>query len=296
MKIIRLGFTESGLLLLNYTHRYVELSPDSKIQLLHNMKWLINWLYTTSGYYDKEVEGSNKNFTDSAYTANLDKLIEHWEIAVNGCEETQLMFHNGFISEMYNCIKEPFLHHYQIKNIQLFYETNQIIDRMPEYYEKIPHYYEKMRGKKILVVSSFAELCVQQYITGNVDKLGLGFPHVERVVGVTTPYCFLNKGPHNSYFETLTYIFEEIKKADFDVAVLGCGVYGHMLTHLIHSELEKDSIYLGGCVTNLFGILSTREKNGGMGKYIKTNEFWILNIPDEYKPLDYKEIEDGCYW
>jgi len=26
------------------------------------------------------------------------------------------------------------------------------------------------------------------------------------------------------------------------------------------------------------------------------NEYWILKIPDEYKPANYNDIEDGCYW
>ena len=75
--------------------------------------------------------------------------------------------------------------------------------------------------------------------------------------------------------------------------MLGCGAYGHMLTHKIHSELNKDAIYVGGTITNLFGILSSREM-----KYtdLKHNEFWITQIPDKYKPSNYKSIEDGCYW
>jgi predicted protein tyrosine phosphatase len=29
---------------------------------------------------------------------------------------------------------------------------------------------------------------------------------------------------------------------------------------------------------------------------IKNKDYWILNIPDEYKPDNYMMIEDGCYW
>ena len=62
------------------------------------------------------------------------------------------------------------------------------------------------------------------------------------------PYCFLNNGPHNNYHETLEYIFDKIKEVDFDVALLGCGCYGHLLCHKIHNELNKDAIYLGGSI------------------------------------------------
>jgi len=249
---------------------------------------LTNWLYTTSGYYDNAVKGSKFNFNSSAFTENFDKLIEHLATAVKDCSETQFYVHDGFIRSLFEKLKDKFQNHYGIQNLKLLNDTK-TIDRLPLYFEKI-------QGRKVLVVSSFAELCVQQYNSGNVYKLGIGFPTVTGVVGVTPPYCFLNMGPHNNYFETLTFIFEEIKKADFDVAVLGCGVYGHMLTHLIHTELKKDAVYIGGCVTNVFGILSSREKDVGMGKDVQLNEFWMLTIPDKYKPPNYKNIENGCYW
>jgi hypothetical protein len=69
-----------------------------------------------------------------------------------------------------------------------------------------------------------------------------------------------------------------------------------MLTHKIHSELNKDAIYIGGPVTNLFGILSSRELKHGMGKDVKLNEYWITSIPESFRPKNYKNIEDGCYW
>jgi hypothetical protein len=161
--------------------------------------------------------------------------------------------------------------------------------------EYLPKLINKIQNKKILVISSFSELIKQQYNSGNVYKLGIDFPTVKGVDGVTTPYCFYNNGPHTDYFETLESIFEEVKQKDFDIALLGCGAYGHMLTHKIYSELSKDAIYIGGCITNLFGILSKREKPR-MINDVKINEYWILNIPEEYRPPNFEGIENGCYW
>lgn len=290
MKITRLGMTESGILLLSFANNYCNVDPTVKLHIRKHIVSLTNWLYTTSGYYDKAVPGSKFNFTEAACTTrNFGKLIRQWEMAVHGCEEAQFYFHDGFIRALFENIKNHFQNHYGITNMVVLNETK-TIDRMPKYYAHIAN-------KKVLVVSSFAELCVQQYTSGNVHKLGISFPAtVKEVVGVTTPYCFLNTGPHRDYFETLDAIFEEIEKADFDVAVLGCGVYGHMLTHMIHKELGKDAIYIGGCVTNLFGILSSREKNLGMGKDVELNEYWLLTIPEKYRPANFKDIEDGCYW
>ena len=103
----------------------------------------------------------------------------------------------------------------------------------------------------------------------------------------------MNNGPHNNYHETLEAIFNEIKTIDFDIALLGCGSYGHMLCHLIDKELKKDAIYIGGSIQTIFGILSSREKKCSN---LPVNEYWITQIPEEYKPPNYKMIEDGCYW
>ena len=66
-----------------------------------------------------------------------------------------------------------------------------------------------------------------------------------------------------------------------------------MLCHKIDRELHKDAIYLGGSIQTIFGILSSREKQHSNLPY---DENWIIDIPEEYKPKDYKMIENGCYW
>jgi hypothetical protein len=66
-----------------------------------------------------------------------------------------------------------------------------------------------------------------------------------------------------------------------------------MLTHKIHTELNKDAIYLGGYIQKIFGIKNQRNNEH---VDINANNYWITEIPDEYKPQNYKLIENGCYW
>jgi len=288
MKITRLGMTESGLLFLNWVYKNVNLKPEDKQIVMKNIMNLTNWLYTTSGYYDKSVNGTKFNFDHTALNDNYYKFIEHLEISVKECKESRFYFHDGVIMNLYNQLKVPFTTHYKITNMVLLNNTKSIDNIAPTF--------NLMRGKRVLTISSFTELMKQQYASGNVYKLGIDFPIVQSVDGVTTPYCFLNNGPHNNYFETLDSIFNEVKQKQFDLAIIGCGSYGHMLTHKIHKELNKDAIYIGGTVTNLFGILSSRELKYGMGKDVKLNKYWITSIPESYRPSNYKNIEDGCYW
>ena len=48
----------------------------------------------------------------------------------------------------------------------------------------------------------------------------------------------------------------------------------------------------------MFGILNRRSKFylNIDNKELENKEYWIMEIPDEYKPLNYEKIEEGCYW
>lgn len=285
MKIVRLGMTESGLLFLTFASKNLQLHPEEKKAISKYILSLTNWLYTTSGYYDKTVPGNNFNFDVRALNKNFMEYMNHLKIAVANCKETQFYFHDGFIRSLYERNKEQFINHFHINNFNLLNDT--------KFSSRINRVYDEMKGKKILVVSSFATLIEQQYNSGNVLKLGLNFPDTLGIEGVTFPYCFQNNGPDNNYFETLNKVFDMIKEKEFDIALLGCGAYGHMLTHKIHEDLDKEAIYIGGCITNLFGILSAREREH---TDLVSNEFWITHIPEEYRPDNYKTVENGCYW
>lgn len=288
MKIVRLGMTESGLLFLNWICKNIHLNEEQRQIIMKHIMNLTNWLYTTSGYYDKSVKGDKFNFDESCLNKNYYKFIGHLETAVQKCHETRFYFHDGLIMNLYIQFKEQFHNYYNLNNVVLLNNTKSIANIAPTF---------KLIGdKKVLVISSFSDLIKQQYESGKVYKLGIDFPKIHALDCVTTPYCFLNQGPHQNYFETVESIFKEIQTKDFDIALLGCGAYGHMLTHKIHSELKKDAIYIGGPITNFFGILSTRELNHGMGKDIVLNEYWITTIPESFRPSNYKYIEDGCYW
>lgn len=243
-----------------------------------------NWLYTTAGYYDKTVPGNKFNFNVTALNKNYFEFINHLCISVGNCEKAQFYLGKNMI-HLLDKYKQGFLKKYNIVNFQLLNETH--------FYDRIDSVFNYMKNKKVLVISSFDGLVEKQYKSGNVYKIYEKFPQIISLQTIKFPYCFLNNGPHNNYHETLENVFNQIKNIDFDIALLGCGCYGHMLCHKIDGDLNKDAIYLGGSIQTIFGILSSREKTHGNLPY---NEYWITKIPDEYKPPNYKSVEDGCYW
>ena len=287
MKIVRLGMTETELLFLTYLIRNQSavLPSDIKKHISKYIMSMVNWLYTTSGYYDKTVKGSYFNFDVTALNPNYMKFIEHLATSVAGCEQTQIYVHDGLPMSLFEHFKNPFCEYFGITNLLLMNGT--------KFYDRIDSIFDAMNGKKVLAISSFDGLIQKQYTSGNIYKIYEKFPPLAGLSTVKSPYCFLNNGPHANYFETLDAMFEEIKQVDFDIALLGCGAYGHMLCHRIHTELGKDAIYIGGSIQTIFGILSKRERECSN---LHVNEYWITDIPEEYRPANYKQIENGCYW
>ena len=101
MKIVRLGMTETAILLLNFVYRHGRIHTQVKEEIYQYMLNQINWLYTTSGYYDKTVEGDYFNFNESGLNDNFMKYIELLQSSVKGCEETQMYFHEGYIETLF---------------------------------------------------------------------------------------------------------------------------------------------------------------------------------------------------
>jgi len=244
----------------------------------------VNWLYTTSGYYDKSVPGTKFNFDQRAFNPNFFKFINHLEMSVGNAEASQIYLGNN-MNGLFNKYKNAFIKKYNISNLE---RLNGI-----RFFDRKQKIFDFMENKKILVISSFDGLIEKQFESGNVYKIFEHFPKIKSLKTYKFPYCFLNNGPHNNYHETLEVVFNEIKNLDFDLVLLGCGCYGHMLCHKIDSELKKDAIYLGGSIQTIFGILSQREKQD---TNLPVNEFWVTEIPQEYRPSNFKDIEGGCYW
>lgn len=285
MKIVRLGSTETSLLFLTFVSKNFNLDSELKSLISKKILNCINWLYSTSGYYDKSVTGSHFNFDVRAMTKNYFAFIKHLEMTVENCEATQFFVHEGLVMELLNVYKNEFIEKYKINNFSILNGT--------EFQDRINNIFTLMNNKKVLVISSFDGLIKKQFKSGNLHKIYSNYPNIIKLETIKFPYCFHNNGPHENYFETLDHIFNEIAKIDFDIAILGCGAYGHMLCHKIHSELNKDAVYVGGSIQTLFGIISSREKEHGKIKY---DDNWISEIPKKYKPVDYKLIENGCYW
>ena len=286
MKITRYGNTETHLLFINYLFKYENIPDNMKKQLRKIFMTFVNYHYTWSGYYDKSINGKVFEFNESSLNENFKKYIKELEISCGECEEF-LYYGSPNVNNVIEQCKDRFKKQYNIGNMRCLNDTR--------FNDRVDKIYDFIRDKRVLVVSSFGGLTKQQYDNKNVYKIYPNFPTIKSLDYINFPYCFNNDGPHQNYFETCDYMFNLIKeKSDnFDIVLLSCAAYGHILTHKVHSELKKDSIYVGANIQEMFGISSKREREAG---FIKENEYWIREIPDEYVPKNCVPPEGGCFW
>lgn len=159
----------------------------------------------------------------------------------------------------------------------------------------IRFYTRYLENKKVLVISPFTDTIKKQYekrmlLFDDVTILPQ-FSELITLKAVQSIHDAVDDLPFATWFEALNYMKDEIKKVDFDVAIIGCGAYGIFLADFCKS-LGKKAIHLGGATQLLFGIIGRRWET----EYnITINEHWTRPDKNE-KPKGYEKVEGGCYW
>jgi hypothetical protein len=265
----RLGFTESSLMYCYYVRnmKNTDIDINSKEFIKYETSFL-NWLFTTSGFYDLSF---NYNYTSSL---NYEKLMKEFFQMSKQSTFTRFAIHTTSFS----------------KYLPDFYKNFNIIDFS---FEKISNeFYDFVRDKNILIINPMSKLMKQQYDSGNAFKIN-NFPRVNSIQCYTNEYTFFNKGPiHNKSINSFDYIdsiMPDILSIQCDCVIISCGAISSLIANRL--DVNKNYLIIGSNLLTLFGIKHDRIKDHPH----EYNEYWI-NVPDEYKPPNYKMIENGCYW
>jgi len=281
IKYLRLGFTESTLLYFYYMNNVQNVSIN-----INDKNNMTRWLYTTSGYYDKTQNG---NYMNVIHKDNIDPPTyrKYMDFLLNFLKNADKIDIRAHIDNNLN--------EYKIFKNHLNYKTECYISR--------DIIYNFIRNKKILIISPFSSLMKQQYESGNLKKIYSNTPEIELILIYKYPYTFFNNGPHNNILETCDYEFNQIINTydidSYDSVLISCGAYSNLLAEKFYNS-NKNVCTIGGDLQTFFGIANKRTKDKSTKDLNKNNfsnsEFWILDIPEEYKPIDYMKIENGCYW
>ncbi len=151
-----------------------------------------------------------------------------------------------------------------------------------------------LKGKKVLVVHPFKESIERQYLKRELlfeDENVL--PEFSLIVYKAIQTNAGGTCEYSNWFDALNHMYEDIKKIDFDIAIIGCGSYGLPLAAKI-KDLGKKVIHLAGATQILFGIRGARwDAKKDMQQYFNSN--WIRPSSNE-KPKNANDVEGGCYW
>lgn len=152
-----------------------------------------------------------------------------------------------------------------------------------------------LRGKRILIISAFE------------DTIREVLPHHDKIFGVNLfPECHITtmRPPQTQGAEESRDVEVELaefcKRLDtikdtYDVALVSCGGYGNLVCDHIYQS-GRSAVYVGGVLQMYFGILGSRWlKDCPDIVRMYLNEYW-RRPKDSEKPLNFKAVENACYW
>lgn len=161
-----------------------------------------------------------------------------------------------------------------------------------------PYYFDNpwsaaLKGKKVLVIHPFEESIKEQYKNRHLLFMNKDVLPDFHLITYKSVQSITNLAPHKNWSESLKVMKDDIQKIDFDVAILGCGVYAPPLAHFI-KDIGKGAVQIGGATQILFGIKGGRWDNHSEISKLY-NPYWTRPHSHE-TPVKAKSIEGGCYW
>ena len=159
-----------------------------------------------------------------------------------------------------------------------------------------------LKGKKVLVVHPFEESIRSQYEKNRVHIFERIYdaedilPEFElNTLKAVQTIAGERDGRFSTWFEALTWMVDQCRKSDFDVAIIGCGAYGFPLADEI-KRMGKTAIHLGGATQLMFGILGRRweDENAEFCRNV-VNEYWTRPLESE-RVAGANQVEQACYW
>ncbi len=165
-----------------------------------------------------------------------------------------------------------------------------------------PYYFDNpwttaLEGQKVLVVHPFESTIRKQHAPGRYEYLFADqclTPCYELLTLKAIQSIAGNKPDEfDDWFQALDWMKSEMKKMDFDVAIIGCGAYGFPLAAFV-KQMGKKAVHLGGSVASLFGIRSNAvEKNKKLLPLV--NDLWVRPSQEE-TPRGIEMVENSRYW
>lgn len=154
------------------------------------------------------------------------------------------------------------------------------------------HWMNALAGKKVLVVSPFGATIRNQIPRLDGVWAKRGWVSDVRFTVVPFPYL-IDENCEETWWQVYRRIADVISRADYDVALFGCGGLGLLLV-ADAKRAGKVGIHLGGHLQILFGIYGSRHlEQEWFCRMMNPN--WVRPSLSEV-PRSAQRVENGCYW
>ena len=153
-------------------------------------------------------------------------------------------------------------------------------------------------GKKVLIINPFI-LSMKEQLNNNFKmyKDKDIFLEGQEFVFYKCYQTSAGNHLHNSWVTTFNMMCDDIKKIDFDIALLSCGGYGEPLSFFIKNKLKKSAIYIGGHLQIYFGVGGKRWYKPHLIPHVeKENGCKFIRPSGNEVTKNNKKVEGGCYW
>lgn len=236
MKYQRTGLTEGSLLYNEWLKAKGLYRPDTEAEF-------INWLYSTSGWYDKTINGSYFDFDAEKVKASpvYQRFLDEYKQSLRNSDIFHLMVHSSY--------------HLRGLEFQLDF-ANQFSQRNYCYWQDKEFLTKTIQDKRVLVVGSVAPLIAQKY----------------EVTGYRTPQNFMNRGDEENSFETLDKVMGELPM-DFDIALVSFGAYGCLLVDRI-CKTGRSAMTIGSGIYELYPVSIPDEYKPKDYLKIENGRYW----------------------
>jgi hypothetical protein len=177
----------------------------------------------------------------------------------------------------------------------------------PYYVEPKKRWTRYLNGRKVAVVSSFADSIQAQLWSPNVSNIWSGVAEPETILPITVQWSTIRTyyspkisttsatswANAKSWEDAVKYVVEEVLSTDAEIVLIGCGALGMCIGGRLRLA-GRSVILLGGAIQVLFGIKGQRwASHDVISKF--WNSAWVYPGDNETPGRNYL-IEGGCYW
>lgn len=269
-------------LILNDTPFFIGRIAGIELQIVHNILYdKMNVI--PHNIQELEIKAGIKIKDHISLLYYIDKLIDSYKHCsyIAEWEEADNVFMLTSKGQKLVKIRTPDIPKFHVRNLE------------PYYFED--SWMSAMKGKRILIVHPFIKT-IETQLT-KLDSIFPGRSWFEdcTFTFVKPPITFAGNHEGKDWLEHYKIFIDTIRNySNFDIALVAAGGYGMLISEFIFTELKKSVMYIGGPLQLFFGIIGKRWIDN---KEIMAmmNDAWVHPSIEE-TPLNYTQVEKGCYW